>query len=71
MSPGLGKINEIERYFLKRLCKKIVRQGTHRKRIIEYYRIIMDAARKEFTEDNKSTLEDFMLKCFEVARKYR
>ena len=62
-------ISKFKKWFLKYLCKEIVIQGTHRECIIEYYRIMMEVAREEFTEDNKPTLDGFMLDCFKEAQK--
>lgn len=62
-------MNKFERWFLKRLCRKIVTQGEHRRRITEHYKILMEAAREQFTEENKPGLDSFMLECFEEAQK--
>jgi len=32
-----------------------------------YYKILGDAARKEFTEDNKITLDSFLSDCFNTS----
>ena len=57
-------MNWFERWFLKRLCKKLVIQGpAHRRNIIEYYSIMQEAAKKEFYEDNKPTLDSFLEEC--------
>jgi hypothetical protein len=61
------EFTRFDRWLLKRLCRKLVTQGRHRERIIEYYRIMKEAAKKQFTEDNKVTLDDFMLECFKEA----
>lgn len=54
---------------LKRLCRRIVKQGsTHKNDIILYYRTLWEAAESEFTEDNRPTLEAFMTECFEAAK---
>jgi len=39
---------------------KLVKQGNHTKRIGAYYKIMRDATRKEFTEDNEFTLDMFL-----------
>ena len=63
-------MNSLERWFLKRLCWKLVKQGySHKKLITEYYRYIREAAEEEFTEDNKPTLDHFMTECHEDANK--
>lgn len=50
---------------LKYICKKLVKQGfDHENDIKEYYKIIVDAAREEFIEDNKPNLDAFLQECF-------
>ena len=54
-------MNTIERWFLKRIIRREVFQGaTHRRRIFNLYAMLVDAARDEFTEDNKQTLDNFL-----------
>lgn len=61
-------MNSIERFFLKRLIKKEVRQGyTHRLKIEILYLEIRDAVRSEFTEDNIPTSNAFLTDAFETA----
>lgn len=52
---------------LRRIAKLTVIQGNHRQRIIGFYGILIKAAREEFTEDNKATLDDFLRECHEEA----
>ena len=57
-------------FLLRRICQKLVRQGPfHQARITAYYRIMHEAARKEFTEDNVPTLNGFLQECHEAATK--
>lgn len=63
------EMTKLERWFLKRLCRKIVTQGSHKKRITEHYQILMEAAREQFTEETPPSLNSFMLECFEEAQK--
>lgn len=57
-------LTKFQRWVLNRICKKLVIQGPfHEKRIIEYYRIIHEAAENHFTEDNKPTLDSFLCDC--------
>lgn len=59
----------LERWMLKRIAKRIVGQiPHHNSNIVEYYKIIEDAAREEFTEDNRYTLNCLLDDCFEAAR---
>jgi len=62
------KFNWLTRIILRKLCRDFVRQGHyHKARITEYYRVMRDAAEKEFTEDNKQTLDVFLLECHSEA----
>lgn len=64
-------MNRIERWFLKRLCRKLAIQGAHHKsRIIMYYEIMYRAACEEFREDNKPTIDDFLTECHELGMKH-
>lgn len=55
---------------LRYVCERIVLQGPcHRQLIIEYYKTIREAAEKEFTEDNKPTIDYFLKECFDEANK--
>jgi len=58
------KMTRFERWMLKRITKRIVIQShEHRNNIIEYYDIMYDAAKKEFYEDNYTTLNCFLEEC--------
>lgn len=54
-------MTRFERWFLRRLLAKQVRQGTcHVHRITELYQEIHDACKKEYYEDNAYTLSTFL-----------
>jgi len=54
---------------LRYLCKGLVEQGwCHKQFITEYFALMVTAARKEFTEDNKPTLVAFLDECYEDAK---
>lgn len=54
---------------LKWMCRTIVVQGpTNEANIVEYYRIMREAARNEFLEDNEPTLDAFLDECFEESK---
>ena len=54
-------LNNFEVWLLKRIAKKAVKQSfDHEKNIKLYYKIISDAAREEFKEDNKLSLDGFL-----------
>lgn len=55
---------------LEKIAKTTVTQGYyHRQNIISFYKTLIDAARKEFTEDNKTSLDSFLRECHEEALK--
>lgn len=55
---------------LRSICHRLVKQGPlHQVRITEYFRIMLDAAQAEFTEDNIPTLEAFLRECQDDANK--
>jgi len=61
-------MNWFEKWFLKSVFKKQVRQGYfHHSNIIELYTMINDAARDEFHEDNDATLKHFLQECFKTS----
>lgn len=61
-------MNTVERYFVKQLMEREVTQGyDHTKNIRDLFRMICRAAREEFTEDNKPTLDAFLREQFESA----
>lgn len=60
-------MNLYHRYILVRAAKAAVVQGDHKRRIIDFYSILVDAARREFTEDNKVTLDSFLRECHQEA----
>ena len=54
-------MNKVEQWFLKRVIKREVTQGFHHaQNITNLYSMIINAARNEFTEDNKPTLDAFL-----------
>ncbi len=58
------KITKLQIKILKWIARKIVVQSyCHENNIIMYYKIVTDAAREEFREDNKFTLDHFLSEC--------
>lgn len=58
----------LQRFLLRRLARELVVQGpSHQGNITEYYAILAEAARVEFIEDNKPTLDGFLLECHEAS----
>jgi len=61
MKPG-------EEKNLKKIAHRIVVQShEHRENIIRFYRTLAEAAREQFTEDNRPTLEHFLKECHDEA----
>lgn len=53
---------------LRSIAQRLVVQSTeHRGDIKKYYGILADAARREFTEENKPSLDGFLRECFEES----
>lgn len=66
MSDGFEKntLNWFEKFIIERALAKLVIQGPfHQYRITEFYRMVTRAARKQFNEDNKPTLDNFLAEC--------
>ena len=50
------------------IARRAVIQGRHhQENIVEMMRIICEAARNEFTEDNEPTIRSFLDECFQEA----
>jgi hypothetical protein len=57
-------LNFFEKWMLKRIAKKAVLQSyDHKKNIETYYQVIVDAAKKEFNEDNEVTICGLLSDC--------
>ncbi len=57
-----------ERRRLKKIAERVVTPGQClTSNIVEYYRIIAEAARFVFHEDNDITLDDFLMELFQKA----
>jgi len=61
-------MSRFQRWMLSRITRDLVIQGPwHQDRITEYYEIMHRAARREFFEDNRPTLDDFLQECHSDA----
>ena len=60
-------MTKLQTHKLKKIAQKAVIQGDHKANIILYYSILIDAARDEFTEDNRPTLAGFLKDCHKEA----
>jgi len=56
-------LSRLERWYLSRLCRRLVHQGSHRVRITLFYRFLREAAETEFTEDGTISLNMFLAEC--------
>ena len=57
-------MTRFQKWMLKRIARVLVFQGPeHQVRITAYYEIMHRAARREFREDNRVTLDDFLREC--------
>jgi len=64
------QITKLQIRILKWIAEKIVIQSHHHQNnIIEYYKILADAAREEFREDNDASLNSFLTECFKKSLK--
>jgi len=58
-------LKKSDTFILSYIATKLSRQGfDHAYNIIQYYKIMYDAANEEFTEDNDITLKSFLLEQF-------
>jgi uridine kinase len=60
-------LTKLQKWLLRRIARRVVIQGSHKRRIIEFYSILIEAAREEFVEDNKPTLDGFLEECHSEA----
>lgn len=49
--------------------ESVVQSYVHKQNIIDYFSTLVAAARSEFREDNKVTLDSFLQECFNEALK--
>ena len=61
-------MTRFERWFIKRVFEReVIQDYDHDKRIIGLFRMIQNACRNEFTEDNKPALDCFLKEQFEKS----
>jgi hypothetical protein len=61
-------MNFFESWILRRIIRKLMVQGNHRKNVIHLFVLVREACAREFTEDNSATREIFLQECFDVSR---
>lgn len=55
-------MNRFESWAMRKLIRKAVYQdGCHSQRIKEIYKAVKDNARERFTEDNRATLNSYLI----------
>jgi len=69
---GVSMKNEsmtyLQKYIIRKVAEKVMSQGFfHRHLIIEFYGILIESARNEFTEDTVPTLNEFLTHCHDEA----
>jgi len=61
-------VNKFETWFFKRVISRELIQGPeHRRNIVSLYGMIVYAARDEFKEDNKPSLDSFLSEAHQEA----
>ena len=64
----MNTLTKFQQWVLERIARNLVVQGPeHQQNIVQMYRIIYNAAKDQFTEDNKPTLDEFLQECFDEA----
>jgi len=62
-------ITKFEQWILKRIFSRIVRQSpNHMRNIQEVYRLLDQAVKKEFYEDNDATRRGYLAEQFEAGK---
>jgi len=65
-------MTKLQAWILRKITKVLVRQGPgHKSNITQYYQIMYDAAKNEFSEDNKPTFDSFLDECFYMREQER
>lgn len=54
-------MNRFQKWLFRKIVAQEVIQGNHMRKITQMYKIIAEEARKEFTEDNKPTLDGLLI----------
>lgn len=62
-------MSRFEKWLLKLIIAKASIQGDHRKNIEMIYQIIRECFEERFTEDNASTMDQFLKDRFELTQK--
>ena len=60
-------LNRFELWWLRKVLKKVIRQGNQDQKVIAFNKEFIAAARAEYYEDNDVTLHSFLIDCFEAA----
>lgn len=64
-----GTITKFERWMLKKIFSRIMQQGPHHmQNIQEVYRLVDQAAKKQFNEDNDATRLEYLTEQFEAGK---
>lgn len=60
-------MNGVERWILRKICKKVVRQGGHDRKIVLFLGTLVAEFRDEFTEDSYVAQDEFLKEKLESA----
>jgi hypothetical protein len=61
----------LEDYFINKTIRTAMTQGNQHRKVTDLYKLIVSAARTEYTEDNKPTLDAFLVDCHARALKVK
>lgn len=61
-------MSKLELYLFKRILRKEVRQGGQDVKIRNIYKLIREAVKNEYSEDNDPTRDDFLRQLFEETQ---
>ena len=56
-------MKRFRKWGLEKIVSDVVVQGNHKQEITDFFCVLVRAARSEFGEDNKVTIDDFLLEC--------
>jgi hypothetical protein len=65
----MNNLNFFERWMLKNILRKVIRQECrHKQNITALYEAIFQQARSTFYEDNRPTFNSFLDECYEAGK---
>lgn len=58
---------KLKELFIRHLARRAVKKGANKLKVIEYYSLFIDEARKEFDETSRPCIDNFLVKCHHEA----